>query len=126
MVQDVKSINDIHNDNNQVSEAILKTRCYTEISEYFKPNEIKLIKVRIETPVMDPTSLNLDEKYEKNGWQLIDAVLPLNTKYFWVYAKNKLSFPRTLTSNSSFAYIEEVDESLCIDIDQRFASEPMK
>ena len=125
VVQDVKSVNDIHTDNNPVSEEILKTRCYTEISEYFKPNEIKLIEVRIETPVMDLTSLNLNEKYEKSGWQLIDAVLPLNTKYFWVYVKNKLSFPRTLTSNSSFAYIEEVDESLCIDIDQRFASEPM-
>ena len=127
VIQDVKSVNDIHNDNNleSVSKAILKTRCYSESSEYFKPKETKLIKVRIETPVLDPSSLNLDEKYEKNGWQLIDAVLPLNTKYFWVYVKNKLSFPRTLTSNFSFAYIEEVDESLCIDIDQRFASESM-
>ena len=91
-------------------------RCFTTSIHYFKPNEIKLVQLRIPS-AQGVALLTNDERHEKKGWLIQDIVLPSETKDIYAYIKNDSLMARTLSSNSSVSSLEVIDEDNCIDIE---------
>ena len=119
VIQDVNPIYEVdkkENESENSSTIEFKARCHTELREYFKPKEIKRISVIADNPVSNTCQVSADPVIGQNGWSVSEVIIPANVDSFILYVRNDSPCARYLNRNVSIALLEEMDESICIEI----------
>ncbi len=94
----------------------IEARCHTESLNYFKPRQMRRISVITDKPVLKTSLASIDPAMAEKNWTITEVLIPSGTDSFIVYVRNDSLKARYLNRNVSIAVLEDIDDSLCVEI----------
>ena len=94
-------------------------RCHTKEVEVFRPRQIRRVGVHINDPIPSTCAVTTNPLMAEREWTVFESVIPANIESIILFVRNESHRARTLNKNVCIALIEVVDETLCIDIEDK-------
>ena len=94
-------------------------RCHTKEVEVFRPRQIRRVGVHINDPIPSTCAITTNPQMAEREWSVFESVIPANIESVILFVRNESHRARTLNKNVCIALIEVVDETLCIDIEDK-------